>query len=94
MIFHVLVVGESRAQAGAMFSGGGTNPPLDPLQPLVPPPPALPTPAPSPNGASTAQEFRRVCTRSNLAVCAPVCNEETYGFLLSIEIDGRGTVMT
>ena len=98
MIFHVLVVGEGDAQAGAMFSGGGTtggtNPPLDPLQPLVPPPPALPTPAPSPNGASTAQEFRRVCTRSNLAVCAPVCNEETYGFLLSIEIDGRGTVMT
>ena len=26
--------------------------------------------------------------------CAPVCEELTYGFLLSIEIDGKGTVMT
>ena len=96
MIFHVLVVGEGSAQAGSMFPAGGTNPPLDPLQPLAPapPPPGLPTPAPSPTGASTAQEFRRVCTRTNLATCAPVCDETTYGYLLSIEIDGRGTVMT
>ena len=26
--------------------------------------------------------------------CAPACDELTYGYLLSIEIDGRGTVMT
>ena len=26
--------------------------------------------------------------------CAPACDELTYGYLLSIEIDRRGTVMT
>jgi hypothetical protein len=35
-----------------------------------------------------------VCTKANLVACAPVCDDQTYGFLLSIEIDGRGTVMT
>ena len=39
-----------------------------------------------------AQEFRRVCTTANLATCVPECNAVTYGFLLSIEIDGKGTV--
>ena len=88
MIFHVLVIDEGAAQAGSMFPGGARPPPppLDPLQPLSPPPPAT--------GAATAQEFHRVCTTANLATCAPVCDELTYGYLLSIEIDGRGTVMT
>lgn len=35
-----------------------------------------------------------MCTTANLATCVPACNAVTYGFLLSIEIDGRGTVMT
>ena len=35
-----------------------------------------------------------MCTKANLVSCAPTCDETTYGFLLSIEIDGRGTVMT
>jgi hypothetical protein len=57
-------------------------------------------PSPSPSspplsgGAEIAQEFRRVCTTGNLATCVPQCNAPTYGFLLSISIDGRGTVLT
>ena len=101
MIFHVLVIDEGAAQAGGMFPAGGTGaapppPPLVPLKPgPAPPPPALPAPPPSPpTGLETAQEYRRVCTKANLVACAPVCDEMTYGFLLSIEIDGRGTVMT
>eukprot|EP01050_Picozoa_sp_SAG11_P022173 SAG11_NODE_4121_length_2055_cov_3.667178_3_plen_195_part_00 len=62
-------------------------PPVGPIGPLPP--------SPSPvGGADIAQEFRRVCTTANLTVCVPQCNRLTYGFLLSIEIDGRGTVMT
>jgi hypothetical protein len=53
-----------------------------------------PPPPPPPSGLDTAQEFRRICSKTNLATCAPVCDETTYGYLLSIEIDGRGTVMT
>jgi hypothetical protein len=98
MIFHVLVLDEGAAQADSMFAGGEPPPPpplvqLDPLVP--PPPPALPAPPPPPQtGLDAAQEFRRVCTKANLVSCAPVCDEQTYGYLLSIEIDGRGTVMT
>ena len=96
MIFHVLVIDEGAAQSGSMFPGGGTTggggTPLDPLQPLSPPPPAPPSPPAT--GATTAQEFHRICTKTNLGTCAPICNEMTYGYLLSIEIDGRGTVMT
>ena len=73
------------AQAGGMFQGGGGGV-TPPLQPLSPPPPI--------GTATAAQEFRRVCTRASLTVCAPTCGEQTYGYLLSIEIDGRGTVMT
>ena len=40
------------------------------------------------------EEFQAVCTKANLATCAPVCSALTHGYLLSIEIDGRGTVMT
>jgi hypothetical protein len=29
-------------------------------------------------------EFRRVCSRSNLTVCAPPCNPASDGFLLSV----------
>ena len=65
---------------------------------LPPPPPTPPTPPGPPDASSgsaeAVEEFRRVCTRGNLQSCAPVCLEVTYGFLLSIEIDGRGTVMT
>ena len=60
-------------------------------EPSVPSPPTSPT---EPGGAVAAQEFRRVCTSVNLATCVPQCNALTYGFLLSIEIDGRGTVLT
>ena len=39
-------------------------------------------------------EFRRVCSRANLTVCAPPCNPASDGFLLSvrgraIEMPGR-----
>ena len=102
MIFHVLVIDEGTAQAGGMLPGGGgaasppSPPPLVPLNPLAPPPPpALPAPSPSPpTGLEAAQEYRRVCTKANLLSCAPACDKQTYGFLLSIEIDGHGTVMT
>ena len=40
------------------------------------------------------EEFQAVCTKANLATCVPPCGAETHGYLLSIEIDGRGTVMT
>ena len=57
--------------------------------------PPAPSPPPATTGGSVAaQEFRRVCTTANLATCVPACNAVTYGFLLSIEIDGKGTVMT
>eukprot|EP01045_Picozoa_sp_COSAG04_P015379 COSAG04_NODE_1211_length_7719_cov_2.630232_9_plen_783_part_01 len=91
MIFHVLVVDEATAQSGSMFPGSGGDLPrghLDPLRPLSPP---GPTPPP---GAVAAEEFQAVCTKANLATCAPVCSALTHGYLLSIEINGRGTVMT
>jgi hypothetical protein len=88
MIFHVLVLNEAAAQQAQMFGGGSAPAPLvGPIGPL--PPPSSPA-----GGAQIAQEFRRVCTTANLTVCVPQCNSLTYGFLLSIEIDGRGTVMT
>lgn len=88
MIFHVVVMSEAAAQQAQMFGGGSAPaPPVGPIGPLPP--------SPSPAGeAEIAQEFRRVCTTANLTVCVPQCNRFTYGFLLSIEIDGRGTVMT
>jgi hypothetical protein len=88
MMFHVLVLGEGAAQEAEMFGGAGRTP--------APPPGTIdPLPPPRPAGAAgTLHEFRRVCTTMNLATCVPECNAVTYGFLLSIEIDGRGTVMT
>eukprot|EP01045_Picozoa_sp_COSAG04_P016474 COSAG04_NODE_1378_length_7010_cov_3.077268_4_plen_716_part_00 len=106
MIFHVLVLDDASAQAQSMFGGGGggggdfadENPSLDPLHPLAPPPPALPAPAPpfsgGGSGAVGVEEFQAICTKSNLATCAPICCAMTHGFLLSIQIDGRGTIMT
>eukprot|EP01050_Picozoa_sp_SAG11_P001488 SAG11_NODE_64_length_18817_cov_64.238327_7_plen_938_part_00 len=89
MIFHVVVMSEAEAQQAQMFGGGSSPaPPVGPIGPLLPP---SPSPA---GGAEIAQEFRRVCTTANLTICVPQCNRLTYGFLLSIEIDGRGTVMT
>eukprot|EP01050_Picozoa_sp_SAG11_P016529 SAG11_NODE_2265_length_3604_cov_1.956646_2_plen_673_part_00 len=88
MIFHVVVMSDAAAQQAQMFDeGSAPAPPVGPIGPLPP--------SPSPAGrAEIAQEFRRVCTTANLIVCVPQCNRLTYGFLLSIEIDGRGTVMT
>eukprot|EP01052_Picozoa_sp_SAG31_P022981 SAG31_NODE_1859_length_7052_cov_4.965051_1_plen_1196_part_00 len=89
MIFHVVVVDQEAEQQAAMSNGGsgsGTSQ-FGPVN--LPPAPASPS-----DGAVAAQEFRRICTTANLATCVPDCNAVTYGFLLSIEIDGRGTVMT
>ena len=46
------------------------------------------------DGAVAVHEFRRVCSGANLTSCIPICNQSTYGYLLSIEIDSRGTVLT
>eukprot|EP01050_Picozoa_sp_SAG11_P013574 SAG11_NODE_1595_length_4611_cov_7.390957_4_plen_326_part_00 len=92
MIFHCLVLDDA-AQSHAEMFGEVTSPvlPLGPLRPIVTPP--SPTPA-SDGGAAQVQEFRRVCTRANLTVCAPPCNQASDGFLLSILIGGRDTMMT
>eukprot|EP01051_Picozoa_sp_SAG22_P003865 SAG22_NODE_195_length_15606_cov_21.340878_8_plen_1509_part_00 len=92
MIFHCLVLDDA-AQSQADMFGQVTSPvlPLGPLQPIVTPP--SPTPV-SDGGAAQVQEFRRVCTRANLTICAPPCNQASDGFLLSILIGGRGTMMT
>eukprot|EP01051_Picozoa_sp_SAG22_P000797 SAG22_NODE_25_length_30107_cov_28.456412_18_plen_1854_part_00 len=92
MIFHCLVLDDA-AQSQADMFGQVTSPahPLEPLQPIVTPP--SPTPV-SDGGAAQVQEFRRVCTRANLTICAPPCNQASDGFLLSILIGGRGTMMT
>eukprot|EP01051_Picozoa_sp_SAG22_P005804 SAG22_NODE_358_length_11759_cov_39.384563_4_plen_790_part_00 len=93
MIFHVVVVDQEAEQQVAMANGGGGSG-SDPSQfgPVNLPP--TPSPSSDAGGAVAAKEFRRVCTTVNLATCVPECNAVTYGFLLSIEIDGRGTVMT
>eukprot|EP01051_Picozoa_sp_SAG22_P005929 SAG22_NODE_370_length_11576_cov_83.771456_4_plen_2189_part_00 len=88
MIFHVVVVDQEAEQQAAMANGGSDSRPSH-FGPVDLPP--LPSPA---GGAVAAQEFRQACTTANLTVCVPQCNSFTYGFLLSIEIDGRGTVMT
>eukprot|EP01050_Picozoa_sp_SAG11_P021883 SAG11_NODE_3992_length_2119_cov_2.370297_2_plen_613_part_01 len=92
MIFHCLVLDDA-AQSQAEMFGQVTSPadPLRPLQPIVTPP--SPTPILD-GGAAQVQEFRRICTRANLTVCAPPCNQASDGFLLSILIGGRGTMMT
>eukprot|EP01052_Picozoa_sp_SAG31_P021461 SAG31_NODE_1661_length_7596_cov_4.503802_6_plen_935_part_00 len=92
MIFHCLVLDDA-AQSQAEMFGQVTSQvlPHGPLQSIVTPP--SPTPE-SDGGAAQVQEFRRVCTRANLTVCAPPCNQASDGFLLSILIGGRGTMMT
>eukprot|EP01050_Picozoa_sp_SAG11_P009506 SAG11_NODE_898_length_6638_cov_129.528062_2_plen_1631_part_00 len=92
MIFHCLVLDDA-AQSQAEMFGQVSSPvlPVGPLQPIVSPPSP---PQASGGGAAQVQEFRRVCTRANLTVCAPPCNQASDGFLLSILIGGRGTMMT
>jgi hypothetical protein len=44
-------------------------------------------PHPDEGGSGAAvgvSEFRRVCSRANLTVCAPPCNPASDGFLLSV----------
>eukprot|EP01052_Picozoa_sp_SAG31_P015139 SAG31_NODE_964_length_10697_cov_6.821004_6_plen_1479_part_01 len=90
MIFHVVVIDPEAEQQAAMFNGG-SSPDTSHFGPVDLPNAPPPTPA---SGAVAAQEFRVVCTLANLTVCTPECNSFTYGFLLSMEVDGRGTVMT
>eukprot|EP01051_Picozoa_sp_SAG22_P020989 SAG22_NODE_4451_length_1263_cov_364.236254_1_plen_420_part_11 len=94
-MFHMVVIDQEAEQQAAMAnSGSGPSPPFGPV---ILPPTGLPTPAPSPAGDSNAgavQEFQRVCSRANLTVCAPQCNLVTEGYLLSVLIEGRGTLMT
>eukprot|EP01052_Picozoa_sp_SAG31_P027006 SAG31_NODE_2491_length_5612_cov_23.752766_3_plen_696_part_00 len=98
MIFHVAVIDQEAEQQEALLNDGGSAPGKD-FQPIDLP---LPAPSPSPpslspsqaGGLQTAQQFQRVCTTINLTVCVPKCGRSTSGFLLSIEIDNRGTVMT
>lgn len=104
-MFSVVVVpSEADAQMATMFPHASPPPLITPIGGLPPPPPApsLPTPPPptppssgNAGGAATAAlEFQRVCTQGNLTICAPPCVAATRGYLLSIEIDGMGTVMT
>eukprot|EP01045_Picozoa_sp_COSAG04_P022288 COSAG04_NODE_2497_length_4008_cov_1.911486_1_plen_621_part_10 len=99
MIFHLLVVDEeANAEAQRLFDVAPGVQPLGPLHPISPPPPSVAPPPPDQanpgDGGEVVQEFRRICSKGNLTTCAPRCNVATYGYLLSIEIDGRGTVMT
>eukprot|EP01052_Picozoa_sp_SAG31_P025190 SAG31_NODE_2195_length_6220_cov_9.014703_1_plen_439_part_10 len=90
MIFHVVVIDQEAEQQAAMMNGG-SSPGTSHFGPVDLPQAPVPTPV---SGAVAAQEFRVVCALANLTVCTPECNSFTYGFLLSMEIDGRGTVMT
>eukprot|EP01052_Picozoa_sp_SAG31_P038897 SAG31_NODE_5285_length_2632_cov_81.761942_1_plen_600_part_00 len=90
MIFHVVVIDQEAEQQAAMVNGG-SSPGTSHFGPVDLP--EAPTPTPT-SGAVTAQEFRVVCTLANLTVCTPECNSFKYGYLLSMEVDGRGTVMT
>eukprot|EP01052_Picozoa_sp_SAG31_P032350 SAG31_NODE_3539_length_4144_cov_3.302101_1_plen_1330_part_01 len=90
MIFHVVVIDQEAEQQAAMVNGGSSPGTLH-FGPVDLPHAPAPTPT---SGAVAAQEFRVVCTLANLTVCTPQCNSFTYGYLLSMEIDGRGTVMT
>ena len=97
LMFHVLVLDEGKLEAeraaaemlgGQGLPGIGIN--------LEPPPPMLPGPPPPgaqggglEGGGQAVHEFRRVCSTLNLTVCIPPCIALTYGYLLSIEIDGR-----
>ena len=98
MMFHLTVVnGEAQSRMAAMF--GRQN--LTFNQGFLPVLGVSGSDQPSPemhpenqHGAGVVNEFRRVCSKANLTVCAPECNIISDGYLLSILIDGRGTVMT
>eukprot|EP01045_Picozoa_sp_COSAG04_P008600 COSAG04_NODE_480_length_13676_cov_4.040657_1_plen_998_part_00 len=45
-------------------------------------------------GGTPVHMLRRVCSAANLTACVPPCHGTTSGYLLSIEIESRGTVMT
>ena len=93
LMFHVLVIeNEADARQSGMFGGTSTVPIISPISPL---PIGQPPPSPTSSGAAAAvHEFRQICSKANLTVCAPPCNHVSDGFLLSILISGRGTVMT
>jgi hypothetical protein len=98
LMFHVLVVDENQVAAAQAAAEMG-SPTLGPGTVLTPPAlvPGAPPPPPGQSlaaGGAAVQEFRRICTKADLATCAPKCLALTNGFLLSIEIDGRGTTMT
>eukprot|EP01052_Picozoa_sp_SAG31_P014583 SAG31_NODE_911_length_11071_cov_16.862195_7_plen_907_part_00 len=93
LMFHMVVIDQEAEQQAAMSTPGSGLGPLPPLGPVVLPPASSPTPSPHSDNAAV-QEFQRVCSRANLTVCAPQCNPVTEGYLLSVLIQGRGTLMT
>eukprot|EP01052_Picozoa_sp_SAG31_P002201 SAG31_NODE_75_length_27561_cov_28.859333_5_plen_1170_part_00 len=94
LMFHMVVIDqEAEQQQAAMFDPGSGLGPASPLGPVVLPPASSPTPSPH-SDTGAVQEFQRVCSRANLTVCAPQCNPVTEGYLLSVLIEGRGTLMT
>eukprot|EP01051_Picozoa_sp_SAG22_P006915 SAG22_NODE_468_length_10147_cov_77.238654_9_plen_970_part_00 len=93
LMFHMVVIDQEAEQQAAMAnSGSGPSPPFGPV---VLPPAGPPASGGAGSGTPGAvQEFQRVCSRANLTVCAPQCNPVTEGYLLSVLIEGRGTLMT
>eukprot|EP01051_Picozoa_sp_SAG22_P001635 SAG22_NODE_66_length_22936_cov_626.714279_20_plen_1767_part_00 len=93
LMFHMVVIDQEAEQQAAMAnSGSGPSPPFGPV---VLPPASPPASGGAGSGTPGAvQEFQRVCSRANLTVCAPQCNPVTEGYLLSVLIEGRGTLMT
>eukprot|EP01050_Picozoa_sp_SAG11_P045209 SAG11_NODE_22410_length_406_cov_1.342020_1_plen_134_part_11 len=101
MIFHCAVVETERdveqLRLEMQLEGGGSSvaPSHGALPPLSPPPSpdGSDREADGAAGAVAQQQFHRICTLTSLQTCVPECTGLTYGYLLSIEIEGRGTVM-
>eukprot|EP01051_Picozoa_sp_SAG22_P011064 SAG22_NODE_1038_length_5890_cov_5.432050_3_plen_1101_part_00 len=93
LMFHMVVIDQEAEQQAAMAnSGSGPPPPLGPV--VLPPTGPLASGGADSGTPGAVQEFQRVCSRANLTVCAPQCNPVTEGYLLSVLIEGRGTLMT